>query len=80
MLCHISQYPVLSAKQDSKAPSCSHPASTFLVCAVQAAVGALQNVRTLMRSDLYTIAALDGHTRKHLEVSTPIMLSRYQSC
>jgi len=35
--------------------------------AMQAAVGALQNVRTLMRSDLYTVAALDGHTRKHLE-------------
>jgi len=26
------------------------------------------NVRTLFRGDLYTIAALDGHTRDHLEV------------
>ena len=34
----------------------------------QAAVSALMNVRTLFRGDLYTIAALDGHTRDHLEV------------
>ena len=35
---------------------------------LQAAVGAFMNVRTLFRGDLYTIAALDGHTREHLEV------------
>lgn len=38
------------------------------VAAMQAAVGALKSVRTLFRGELYIAAALDGQTRKHLEV------------
>ena len=38
---------------------------------MQAAVGALKDVRTLFRGQLYISAALDGETRKNLEVRLP---------
>jgi hypothetical protein len=38
------------------------------------------NVRTLFRGDLYTIAALDGHTREHLEVRSLCRRKRGMSC
>ena len=51
-----------------------HNALTDVHPTLQAAVSALMNVRTLFRGDLYTIAALDGHTRDHLEVGVAEIL------